>query len=261
MRVFSGPTALLALALLVSACSQGPLVRDAPETEQAAGYPNHSVSQIVASIEASMAGVRSVRSDGDVEIASPRLDQKASFSLRSRLADSTTAVLRGPFGIVAARALLTPSRFVALDQLNKRLYEGPVSASERYVPGASERGARALYGLIAPESDIAWTLTSGNALYQLVGRTAEGATRTYVVDPALWRVRSLREVARDGELVGTQTFEAFDTVDGVVLPRRVVLVAGENRVVLEHRALAPNPADLRLRFDRPESGYEVVTVR
>lgn len=252
--------AVLVLTLAVSACSPGPLVRDAPETEVAEGYPNHSAAQIVAQIQASVSPVQAVKSDGAIQISSPSLNQDATFSLRSRLADSTTAVIRGPFGIIAARALLTPRDFTALDQLNRKLYEGPVSVAERYVPGAgsSERGARALFGLVAPESAVSWTVQAGNGRYLLTGVVAGGTRRTYGVDPGLWRVVSVRDQDVSGAVVGTQTFEAFDTVDGVVLPRRVVLQADDNRVVLEHRSLQPNPADLALRFSRPSSGYEVV---
>ena len=262
MRSFAFRASLLIVVLAMSACSSGPLVRDAPEAETAAGYPNHTSAQILAAIEASVRPVSTAKSDGSLSITSPSLNQDAGFSLRSELADSTTAVLRGPFGIIAARALLTPRTFIGLDQLNRRLYEGPVSVAERYVPGAasSERGARALFGLIAPEPDIDWRVTSGNNLYQLVGTTPGGTTRTYVIDPSLWRVVSVKEVRRTGEVVGSQLFEAFDTVEGVVMPRRVVLRAGENTVVLEHRNLEPNPADLQIRFTRPTNGYEVVRI-
>lgn len=260
MRPFALRALLIAVTALVSACSSGPLVRDAPEAETAAGYPNHTAPQILAAIDASVIPVRTVKSDGNLSISSPSMNQDAGYSLRSELADSTTAVLRGPFGIIAARALLTPRSFIGLDQLNRRLYEGPVSAAERYVPGAasSERGARSLFGLIAPEPEIEWRVTAGNDLYQLVGTTQGGTTRTYVIDPGLWRVVSVKEVNRSGEVVGSQTFEAFDTVSGVVMPRRVVLRAGENTIILEHRSLEPNPADLQLRFTRPSSGYEVI---
>lgn len=249
-------------ALALSACSSGPLVRDAPDAEMAAGYPNHTSDQIREAIEASVSPVTTAKSDGRLTVVTPSMNQEAGFSLRSELADSTTAVLRGPFGIVAARALLTPQSFIGIDQLNRRLFEGPVSAAERYVPGAasSERGARALFGLVTPEPDIAWSVSAGNDLYQLVGTTPGGTTRTYVVDPGLWRVVSMKEVAASGEVLGSQTFEAFDTVDGVILPRRVVLRAGDNTIEMEHRALTPNPADLQIRFSRPESGYEVIQV-
>ncbi|GAB5534246.1 MAG: hypothetical protein Rubg2KO_04950 [Rubricoccaceae bacterium] len=262
MRLFPLGLFLLAVALGVSACSSGPLVRDAPEVETDAGYPNHSSAQILTEIEASVSPVGTVQSDGSLTISSPSLNQDAGFSLRSELADSTTAVLRGPFGIIAARALLTSDFFIGLDQLNKRLYEGPVSAAERFVPGAGApgRGARALFGLIAPEPEIDWTVEAGNDLYLLTGTMPGGSARTYVVDPALWRVVSVKDVDRAGGVIGSQMYEAFDTIDGVVLPRRVVLRAGDNTIVLEHRNLEPNPEDLQIRFTRPTSGYEVIPV-
>ena len=262
MRLLALHLALASALLSVSACSSGPLVRDAPETETDAGYPNHSVSQILSEIEMSVRPVQTVKSDGRLTISSPSVNQDAGFSLRSKLADSTTAVLRGPFGIIAGRALLTSEAFIGLDQLNKKLYEGPVSAAERFVPGAGApgRGARALFGLIAPESETDWTVQAGNDLYMLTGAMPGGLSRTYVVDPSLWRVVSVKDMNRAGGVIGSQTYEAFDTIDGVILPRRAVLRAGDNTVELEHRNLEPNPVDLQIRFTRPASGYEVIPV-
>ncbi|MEO0559527.1 MAG: DUF4292 domain-containing protein [Bacteroidota bacterium] len=254
--------ALVAALVGMSACSSGPLVRDAPDAETDAGYPNHSAAQILSEIEQSVSPVQTVKSDGRLSISSPTVNQDAGFSLRSELADSTTAVLRGPFGIVAGRALLTPEAFIGLDQLNKRLFEGPVSAAERFVPGAGApgRGARALFGLIAPETDIEWSVTAGNEVYQLTGGMPGGLGRTYVIDPSVWRVVSVKDVNRAGMVLSSQTYEAFDTVGGVVLPRRVVLRTGENTVELEHRTLEPNPSELQIRFTRPATGYEVIPI-
>ena len=59
--------------------------------------------------------------------------------------------------------------------------------------------------------------------------------------------------------MGLQTAEAFDTVDGVVLPRIVTLEGGGTSVRLEHRRLVVNPADLQFRFTPPED-YELVRI-
>lgn len=254
-------TGLLALAFVVSACSSGPLVTDAPETDAPAGFPNHSVQQIRDAVRLSAGGVRTVQSDGKAEITSPRLDQKVSFSLRATLGDSVTAILRGPFGIEGGRAVATPDSFLAADRLNRKLIVGPASAAERYLPGAgsAERVARAATGLLVPGAGVDWQRGTVEGRYTLLGTLEGGARREYTVDPALWRVVRVREFDAGGALVGEQTAEAFDTVDGFVIPRRVTLRAGETVVVIEHRSVELN-VPVRHLWRRPD-GYELVRVR
>ncbi|MEM6289254.1 MAG: DUF4292 domain-containing protein [Bacteroidota bacterium] len=251
---------LLVFALLAAGCSSGPLVTDAPEAETPTGYPDHSVADILAAVEASVASVGSVAADGDLDIEGNGGSQSATFSLRARLADSLTVVVRGPLGIEGGRGLVTPDSFYAADRINRQFLLGPVEAADRYVPGAgsSERMARAVLGLLVPEADVDWSLSAVDGAYRLVGRLGAGA-REYTIDPGLWRVVRVREFDAEGRSTGTQTAEAFDTIDGVVLPRRVRLDGGGTSVELEHRRLVVNPPDLRLRFARPE-GYEVVRI-
>ena len=255
--------ALALVALVATGCGpSGPLVRDAPDVSEAAGYPDHSAEQVVRSVAASVAAVQSASADGDLEVEGPEGSQSASFSLRARLADSVTVVVRGPLGVVAGRGLATPDSFYAADRINRQLVVGPVAAAERYVPGAgsSERLARAALGLLVPEAGVAWSRSARDGLYTLSGRLPNGLGREYTVDPAVWRVVRVVEFDRAGRSTGTVAAEAFDTVEGVVVPRRVRLEGGGTALTLVHRRLAVNPADLRLRFERPE-GYEVVRIR
>ena len=251
---------VLALATAASACS-GPLVTDAPDTQTAVGYPNHSADQIRQEMRRSLGPIQTVSSDGKVRIASAQLNQDASFSLRARLGDSLTVVVRGPFGIEGGRALATPDSFLAADKINKRLYLGPAAAAERYVPGAgsSERVARAATGLLVPGSGVDWQLTHAGGRYSLDGILDGGARRRYTIDPAVWRVTRVLEIAPDGTISGEQTFGAFDTVQGVVVPRRVTIESGGNRIELEHRSVTLNGA-VRQLWRRP-SGYDERPIR
>lgn len=249
-------------ALLLAGCSAGPLVTDAPGSGQAAGFPNHTAEQIVAAVAASVAPVLSVAADGDLRIVQGGSDQSASFSLRSRLGDSTAVVVRGPLGITVARGLVTADSVFVSNQLADEFILGPLSAADAFVPGASEdaRVVRAALGLLVPEPGIAWTRTVQDGRYQLTGRLPGGAgTRAYTVDPALWRVVRVVDFGPDGRQAGLQEVDAFDTVDGVVLPRQVRLEGADAQIDLEHRRLQVNPPDLRLRFSRPE-GYEVIEI-
>ena len=106
-----------------------------------------------------------------------------------------------------------------------------------------------------------WTVTPDSGRYILVHRRPDRTRRVLVVDPGLWRVVQAQELDASNTVVADQRFSAFDTVDGVVMPRRVVLTApGEGvRIQLEHNRLLVNPSDFRLRFARP-TGVEVIEI-
>ena len=249
----------LASFVLAGCGASGPLVRDAPGTDPPVGYPDHSVEQIVTAVAASVAPVLSVAADGRLTATTPEGTNEATFSLRTRLADSTAVTVRAAtLGLEAGRALVTPDSVFLSNRLAREFVVGPASAADRLVPGlgVDGRAARAALGLLVPEAGVAWSLVAENGRYRLSGRV-EGASRSYVVDPSVWRVVSVTEFDADGRERGRQSAEAFDTVDGVVLPRRVTLDGQGARIELEHRRLVVNPDDLRIRFRRPDD-YEVI---
>lgn len=255
---------LLCLASL-SACTPGTLViDDAPETELPDAYPYHTAEQIGAAISASAAPVDFYSADGRIEIESPEIDQSATYSIRSRFADSTVINVRGPLGIEVGRALVTPEEFLGYDKFNKRLFVGDPAVAERFVPGAGDSRvlAEAMAGLLAPEADAAWTVTPDSGRYLMVHRRADGTRRILVIDPGLWRVTLAQEVDASNAVVAEQQFSAFDTIDGVIMPRRIVLVAPprNTRLTLEHNNLDINPEDFRLRFRAPSDDVEVIRI-
>ena len=254
---------LVVLALGLAACSRTPVVEDAPDRTTPDAYPGHSLPAIRQAVALSLGSVRSYAADGRVRIVTPDRDDDATFSLRSRIADSSTVKVRGPLGIEVARAVVTPDSFVAFNTFADELLVGRVEVADRYVPGtgSSEVLSRALAGLLVPDG-APWDVTPRDGHYTLVARRADGSRRVLVIDPAIWRVVQAQEVDATNTVVADQVFSEFDTVEGVVVPRRVVLTAPDQgvRVTLEHRRLRLNPADLRLQFRRP-SGAEVIEIR
>ncbi|MEL6614525.1 MAG: DUF4292 domain-containing protein [Bacteroidota bacterium] len=256
---------LLCLASL-SACTPGGIViDDEPDAELPDAYPYHTAEQIGDAIRSSTAPVAFYAADGRMNIESPQLDQRATYTIRSRFADSTVLNVRGPLGIEVGRALVTPDEFVGYDKFNKRLFVGDPTVADRFVPGAGDSRvlSLAMAGLLAPEADAAWTVTPDSGRYLMVHRRTDGTRRILIVDPGLWRVTLAQEVDASNAVVAEQRFSAFDTIDGVVMPRRIVLVAPPRatRLTLEHNNLDANPEDFRLRFRRPaDDDVEVIPI-
>ena len=240
---------LAALAVLAGACTPARIVTDATPGD-AAGYPNHSAAQIVAAMRSSMGRVHSYRAESRMEAERGARSFDLSASVRARLSDTLLAVIRGPLGIEGGRALVTPDSFLAIDRLNGRLYVGRVQSAERYVPGAGTPGrlARTLLGMEIPAVGPGWTVRPAGGRYLMVGPDGQ----TWTIDPRFWRATSVAETAPDGRRF-SRTYADFATVDGVVVPRRVVLVspADSARLAFEHRTVTVNPADLRLSFSPP----------
>ncbi len=244
--ISSGVLAVLALA---AGCSAGPRMTDMPDSGPVAGYPDHSADQIRALVAASVAPVRSYRSEARIEAASGERDLRVSAGLRARLADTLFAVVRGPFGIEGGRALVTPDSFFAHDKLNGRLYVGGVGAAEQYVPGAGTPGAlaRALLGLDVPEVGPGWTVRPDSGRYVL-----SGPGEAWTIDPRTWRALRVEARAADGRPLSRRD-SGFVRVGGVVVPRHVVLASPSDgaRLTVEHRDVTLNPPELAFPFDPP----------
>lgn len=248
--------------LILAACSTTDPIVDEPDRTPPAAYPNHSLEQIRQSVVVSGGAVRTYAVDGDIQIVSPDRDDSATHSVRSRIADSTTATIRGPLGITVARALVTPDSFLVYNRFAGELVVGRVETANRFLPGAgsSELFARAVLGLLAPDGG-AWQVTPREGTYLLSDRRADGSRRVLIVDPSIWRVTQAQEIDASNRVVADQRFSQFETVEGITFPRRVVLTAPQDglRVTMEHGRIVPNPADLRLRFERPDD-VDVVVV-
>ncbi len=238
---------LASVLLLVAGCAR-PLVRDAPDLGPPADFPNHTAAQIVLLMEtvAAQDSLAAFSSQARVAVRSPERDADLSVTLRQRAADTLWASARAVLGIEVARALATPERFSAWDKLNGRLYVGSIDAAARFLP--SEIGTRELFdtllGRLRPGAGEGWTLQNDGSAYVLTS-----PAERFTVDPATWR--TVRYQAFDaGQLVDERVFEAFDAVEGRVLPRRVVLrnPAGALSITVEHRTLTLNPASLDFPF-------------
>jgi hypothetical protein len=241
---------LLGLILLTAGCAPGPLVVSPPDLEVPAEFPQHSARQIIALMSAAPVQVTSFRSEARLATTSPGESQNATASIYDRN-DSLLAIVRGPMGIEAGRWLVTRDSFYFHDRIQNRLYFGPVEAASAFIPGAVsfDEIVATFIGLVLPEPEIEWTVRADDRYYYLED---PDVSRTFVIDPAVWRAVRYEE-RQPGRSLARQLrlFSEFDTVDGLVLPRRVELqspVEGTGAVI-EHVRLSLNVDNPPIRFN------------
>lgn len=238
------PLAVLLAAAVASGCAGSHAAGDLGSAE---GYPNHLREDVLARTAAAAASVHSLSSDGRLEIDTPALRERVTFSLRTRFRDSLTVVVRGPLGIEGGRALLSRDTLIVVERLNRSAFVGSPALIRRLVPGTTtaEDIARAFAGLTVPETHLPWALTAENGLYRLSADLPGGSRREIDVDPRFWGVVGVRVFDEAGALLGETRASDHARVDapggGIVLPHRVDLLAQGGRLTFEHRALVANP--------------------
>ncbi len=247
---------LASVLLLTFAGCSGPLVRNAPDADAPADFPNHTVQQIAYQLAAQQPQVRTFRSEGRLEIETQQISQGAGISIRASLADSVYAKLRGPLNIEVGRALVTADSILAHDKLRRKYYFGPLAVTDRYVAGSGEPGllAQTLVGLIVPTVTEAMTVDAADQYYHLSVKDGAGHLRQHwTIDPALWRVIRMEERASDGTVLTSRVFSSFDTVNNIVIPRTVELSSPSRGITItvEHQQLTLNPSSITYPFSRP----------
>lgn len=245
-------------ALVIASCSSGSLVTNEPVHELPEKFPNHTAEQIIDSLRASVDEIHSYATDGSIRIESPEFSNSGGLSLRSRIGDSLSAVVRGPLGIVAGRALITRDSLFFADRINGRDYAGSRREPAPIPPpfdalihaNQSSLGLTPL-GLPAPiaaDTLHPWDASSDSLHYVLARRLPTMAV-TYEIDPSIWKIVAYTlESNGNDEAHVEYSLADFDTVDGFVIPRSVTIAYPEDETTLnlEHTRIRVNPDDLRI---------------
>lgn len=238
----------------MAGCAPRPVAVEEPAAP--ADFPHHTAQQIVDAVHSTAAddGLRAFSSQPRISVRSPRMNADGTAIIRQRVADTLWASLRGPLNIEVMRALVTPDSFFVHDRLQNRLVVGPAEAAQQLFPGpvGVEEIFRALTGTVIPDRNQRWfanaSTLDGTPIYWL---TAADVSARMAVDPTTWRVRRYERLTASGQVVDRRLFEAFESVEGRVLPQRIELgnPAEETFLTIEHRRLTLNPEGLAFPFD------------
>lgn len=241
--------------LFISACAPRPIVAPEPDPTAEAVYPHHTVSQILAAMEAMAARdtIHAFSSQARLAIRSPEQNADGTAILRQRGGDTLWASIRGPLNIEVARALVTPDSFLIHDRLRNQLMVGPSEAAQQLIPGPRtlDEALIALTGTVLPDLASRWFVNAaaldGIPVYWLTA--PDGRTRL-AVDPSVWRVRRFERLGPQGQVVDRRLYSDFEQIEGRMLPRLIELSnpAAETFVTIEHRRLTLNPDVLTFPF-------------
>jgi hypothetical protein len=240
---------LLAVTAVLAGCAaSSPTVT--PRGTLPARFPEHSASEIRRLVRAGTDTLRSYRAEAQIAIQSPERSRTLSAEMRHRRRDSLFLSLSPGMGIEAARALVTPDSFFVHNRIRSRLSYGSREDTPPSLPNvlASRNLFAPLLGTTAPPAD--WDVSADSTYYHL-----QKGRRTYLVDPARWRVVRYEERDAEGRLVEERTFSRFEQVGGLLLPTKLVFRQPQKRrsAVVSYRQRTFNPAQLQFGLEAPAS--------
>lgn len=214
-------------------------------------FPNHSADQIRGQILRTTDTLHSYTAKARVTVKSPDENRTFNAVVHHRRADSLFMRV-SLFGIEGGRVLLTPDSVFFYDTRKAVLRAGPLEDVQEFfpVPVSSADFFRTMLGLVAPDPSTAWSLQADSTLYYVSNSTDR---RRYTVDPTRWRVVRYEERSANGTVVRKQLFSDFRSVNGVLLPSRVIFQrpANDLRAAVRYQEMTLNPSSLSFNLDVP----------
>jgi hypothetical protein len=230
-----------------------------PAPAVAPGYPNHTLREILAHLHPLPDSVTAFTASATLSVQAPERSGQFNARIDHRRDDSLYLSLRATvLNVEAARFLLTPDSFFVYNRIEQQLVYGPVSFADTFlpIPLAAANLFPTLLGQNLPDTSVAWAVQAEAGRYIL-----HDATRRYVIDPLPWQVVHYQQYDASGTILDEREYAAFEPVENLMLPRRIVLRRPAEEVVaaLFYRNLRLNPPTLSFRL-RVGTGVERVPV-
>ncbi|MBO6575605.1 MAG: DUF4292 domain-containing protein [Rhodothermales bacterium] len=230
------------LAVLAVGCSGSRQVAYIPPS---AGFPNHSVEEIVQRLPPPDSLWGSFAGDLAIAYSMPGDRGTVNARVSYRRADSVLMRFRAPLGLEVSRALVTQDSMFVYDRVARKLYVGERGVADAMLPIGFWRSdvAAAVFGFETLDAG-GWELSTDSTWYVLTR-----GDRTVIVDPGPWRIIASDTRDASGMLVDQRRFTDFERIDGLYVPRRIVTSRPDQdvRASITIRRLTPDPD--RLSFD------------
>ena len=228
------------------------------EGDMPEAFPNHSKDNIINAIHLSADTLQAFEGEARLELNSPMQNGRFRSTIRQQRGDSLWMNVRATLGIEAARMLVTPDSFFVYNRIDNELASGSVQGAQRVfpVPVSGDELFTNLLGVVAPNDAVDWTLTHDDEMYYF---ESPDQRYMYAVDPALWRVVRFVERDADGTILDERVFSDHTTVDGVVVPNRIMLrrPPDDVRAVFTYRSLTLTPDSLSFSLDASSDAERV----
>lgn len=207
--------------LFLTGCSGGQRLARA-DKDLPAGFPSHTVDEIIATLPSFPAALHRVVAESQVALSSPA--ESGRFTARTEYIhpDSMFVRVTFPLGIEGARVMTAGDSAWVYDRIENVLYSGTQERIALVLPGAiaGTRLIEMATGFLIPDPEIDWVLETDSTLYLL--HSPDGTIR-YTIDPGLWRVVGVRWNDSEGTILEQRWYTDFITVEDEVLPRRMSL--------------------------------------
>jgi hypothetical protein len=256
-RSFRTAVRLACCALLLAGCAGAPSLDLRQPTDPV------RVMDLVAGRNAA---ILTLEAQGSISIDSPELSNSGMLSLRASRPDSLWLEISGPFGVTAARGLVTRDGFAFYNGLDNTVITG----------SSSERNLRRVLRLSVSFGDMldiavgAMGFRRRPADAVLRGEVRDGSyvlvfagkdsTATYTIDPAALAVSRFTLTDADGAVLEEVTFRDFRRTSGVSAPHIISVSRphDEESLTLLYDRLSLNDYPLDLTLSVPRSARRVV---
>jgi len=234
-------TLLLAGGLLASGCG-GPSATPAPGLPD--GFPGHTPEQMNSLITASGDSLHSYSAEARVTVRTPNRNRSFNADMRQRRADSLFMRL-SLFGVEGGRLLLTPDSVLFYDTRSRVLRTGPLADAQELLPAPVTSGEifENMLGLLTPSQNHDWSVKTDSTQYFL---TTPSTDTRMVVDPTRWRVVRYTRENENGTVIDERLFTDFRSVEGVLIPHRVIFRRPPDNLMamIRYRDMNLNPTEL-----------------
>lgn len=213
-------------------------------------FPNHSSSDIRSLLLQASDTLDQFSAKARVDVQTPKENRSFNAQIRQERADSLFMRF-SLFGFEGGRMLLTSDSVFVYDSRKQTLRVGAVDAVQQLFPvPVTDNVFENMLGLLAPDGHTEWSVRADTAHYYLTDPTQR---REWTVDPKNWRVLRYTKTDANGTLLEERQFSNYQTVQGVLLPHRVVFQRPQENLKarIDYEGIQLNPSDLSFELGAP----------
>lgn len=221
-----------------------------------------SSERLINKLEANRRKVRSMEATGTIHVTTASFDNSASFKIIIQKPDSVYLSIYGPFGIDLAQILVTKNNFTFYEALNNTAYTGKVNQDILKDIFKINLPFNELIDAFTGAVNLSERLYKEPTFFDIVQDkylltyidSSQGTRARYSVDVKDLSIIASKLENMAGKLLLEGNYSNFQLVDGLVIPKTIVLErkAQNEQVEIEYKNISINKKSTFIDFKLPE---------